>query len=70
MTLPIAIYKPFVRRQLLSRATAVEYVRVSPKRIILIDGADLTRLMAEHDVGARTISLRSVKRLDEDYFEM
>ena len=49
-------------------ASATEYVRLSPKRIVLIDGRELARLMVSHDVGVRTTTLHKVKRIDEDYF--
>ena len=49
--------------------SAREYVRVSPKRIVLIDGAELARLLVLHDVGVRTKTLHKIKRIDEDYFE-
>jgi len=38
------------------------------KRIILIDGEELTRLMVKHDVGVRTRATYELKRIDEDYF--
>ncbi len=38
----------------------------SPKRIGLIDGKELARLMVTHDIGVRT---HEIKRVDEDYFE-
>ena len=50
-------------------AAAREYVKLSPKRIILIDGAELARLMVAHGVGVRTRIRHEVKRIDEDYFE-
>ena len=40
-----------------------------PKRIILIDGPELARLMVAHSVGVRTRIRHEVKRIDEDYFE-
>jgi len=49
-------------------ASAKEYVRVSPKRIVLIDGPELARLLVTHDVGVRTKTLHKIKRIDEDYF--
>lgn len=49
-------------------ASAREYVRVSPKRIVLIDGPELARLLVSHDVGVRTKTLHKIKRIDEDYF--
>ena len=48
---------------------AKEYVKRSPKRIVLIDGEELARLMVEHDIGVRTRIRHEIKRIDEDYFE-
>ena len=48
--------------------SARDYVARSPKRIILIDGEELARLMVRHDVGVRTRTEYKVKRIDEDYF--
>ncbi len=47
---------------------AKDYVARSPKRIVLIDGEELARLMVRHNVGARTRDRYEVKRIDEDYF--
>ena len=49
--------------------TAREYVARSPKRIVLIDGEELARLMVAHDVGVRTKDRHRIKRIDEDYFD-
>jgi restriction system protein len=45
----------------------VEFAR-SVERVILVDGAKLTELMIEHEVG---VTLRPVKvpKIDTDYFE-
>ena len=48
---------------------AKDYVKRSPKRIVLIDGEELARLMVEHDIGVRTRTRHEIKRIDEDYFE-
>ena len=48
---------------------AREFVMRIPKRIILIDGPELARLMVAHGVGVRTRILHEVKRIDEDYFD-
>lgn len=48
---------------------AQAYVEKSPKRIVLIDGKELARLMVEHDIGVRLKMQYKVKRIDEDYFE-
>ena len=49
--------------------SARDYVSRSPKRIVLIDGEELARLMVEHDIGVRTRVRHEVKRIDEDYFD-
>ena len=48
---------------------AKNYVARSPKRIVLIDGEALARLMVAHDVGVRIKIKYEIKRIDEDYFE-
>jgi len=48
---------------------AEEYVRISPKRIVLIDGEKLVRLMVRNDVGVRTKTTIQIKRVDQDYFD-
>ena len=47
---------------------AWDYITRSPKRIVLIDGEELARLLMRHDVGVRTKSSYHIKRIDEDYF--
>ncbi|HXE88643.1 MAG TPA: restriction endonuclease [Hyphomicrobiaceae bacterium] len=47
---------------------AQEFVRHLSQRVILIDGARLTELMIEHNVGVRVSRAIEFKRLDEDYF--
>jgi restriction system protein len=39
------------------------------KRIVLIDGHQLTRLMIRHDVGCRVEETLAIKKIDEDFFE-
>lgn len=58
----------FVTTASFTRA-AKEYVGRSPKRIVLIDGKELARLMVLHGVGVRTRTLHEIKRVDEDYFD-
>ena len=58
----------FVTTAGFTRAAQV-YVEKSPKRIVLIDGEELARLMVEHDIGIRLKMQYTVKRIDEDYFE-
>lgn len=48
---------------------AVEYAQRVPQRIILVDGAELTRLMIQYGVGVRTERVVELKRIDLDYFE-
>ncbi len=48
---------------------AKDYVERSPKRIVLIDGAALARLMVRHGIGVRTLTRHEIKGIDEDYFE-
>ena len=48
---------------------AKDYVKRSPKRVVLIDGEELASLMVEHDIGVRTRIRHVIKRIDEDYFE-
>ncbi len=48
---------------------AKDYVQKIPKRIILIDGTALARLMVHYGVGVRTRSQYEIKRIDEEYFD-
>lgn len=48
---------------------AHDYVRRIEKRIVLIDGQQLTDLMIDHGVGVAEVASFSIKRVDEDYFE-
>ena len=58
----------FVTTASFTRA-ARDYVARSPKRIVLIDGEELARLMVAHDIGVRTRVRHEIKRIDEDYFD-
>jgi restriction system protein len=49
---------------------AKDYVALSPKRIVLIDGEELARLMVTHNIGVRRKIQYDVKRIDEDYFDL
>ena len=49
--------------------SAKDYLAKSPKHIVLIDGAELARLMVLHEIGVRTKIQYAVKRIDEDYFD-
>ena len=48
--------------------SAQRYVKLSPKRIVLIDGEELARLMVQHGIGVRLRDRYEIKRIDEDYF--
>ena len=47
-------------------SAARDYVARSPKRIVLIDGDELVRLMVAHDIGVRTRVRHEIKRVDFD----
>ena len=49
-------------------ASANDFVTKISKRVILIDGAELARLMIRHKVGVRTKDIYEIKKIDEDYF--
>ena len=49
--------------------SARAYVEKSSKRIVLIDGKELARLMVQYGVGVRTRETYQLQRIDEDYFE-
>lgn len=40
------------------------------KRIVLIDGPKLARLMTKYDVGCRTTETMAIKQIDEEFFEI
>jgi restriction system protein len=44
-------------------------VRSIQKRIVLIDGAEVVKLMIEHDIGVSSDATIEIKRLDNDYFD-
>lgn len=48
---------------------AKDFVKLSSKRIILINGKELARLMVLYGVGVRTHETYRLQRMDEDYFE-
>jgi len=49
--------------------TATETANALSKRIILIDGQDLTQLMIRYNVGCRIEETLYLKKVDEDFFE-
>jgi restriction system protein len=50
-------------------ASARETAGMLSKRIVLVDGAQLTRLMIRHNVGCRVEETLEIKEIDEDFFE-
>ena len=50
-------------------ASGRTYAERIPQRLILIDGAELARLMVRYGVGVRTIRTIELKKTDLDYFE-
>ena len=40
------------------------------KRIVLIDGQQLTRLMIKYEVGCRVEEQLAIKRIDEEFFDL
>jgi restriction system protein len=47
---------------------AREFVQRITKRIVLVDGGELARLMIRHKVGVRIRTTYDLKKIDEDYF--
>ena len=47
---------------------ALDYAKLVPQRVILIDGEQLTHLMIRHGIGVRTVKSYDVKKVDEDFF--
>lgn len=50
-------------------SAAVETAQYLSKRIVLIDGDHLARLMIRYNVGCRVEEVLEIKKIDEDYFE-
>ena len=48
---------------------AVNYAQQIEKRIVLIDGARLARLMVQHNLGVSAVATYELKKIDSDYFE-
>ncbi len=48
---------------------ARQYVRQIEKKIVLLDGAELTELMTDHGVGVTEVATYVVRKADLDYFE-
>lgn len=48
--------------------TATDYVKSIEKKVILIDGIQLTQFMIDHGVGVTDLNTYIIKRIDSDYF--
>ena len=48
---------------------AKKYVELSPKRIVLIDGKELAKLMVEYNIGVSIRDRYVIKKIDESYFD-
>lgn len=48
---------------------AIDYVKKIQKKVVLVDGNYLAKLMIEHNVGVTKIATYEVKKVDLDYFE-
>jgi restriction system protein len=48
--------------------TAIEYVKTITKKVILIDGEQLTNYMIDYGLGVSTFTTYEVKKIDNDYF--
>ena len=58
----------FVTTSTFSQASK-ETAEMLSKRIVLIDGEFLTRLMIRFDIGCRVEEVIYIKKLDEDFFD-
>jgi len=47
---------------------ARDYVKHIEKKIVLIDGPELAKLMIDHGIGVTEIATYTVKKMDLDYF--
>jgi restriction system protein len=50
-------------------SSAIKTAEGLSKRIVLVNGAWLTRLMIQYNVGCRIEETMAIKRIDEDFFE-
>ena len=48
---------------------AIEYAKSIKKRIILIDGPELARLMVRRGVGISVVKVLKIARVDSDFFD-
>jgi restriction system protein len=49
--------------------SARETAGMLSKRIVLVDGGQLTRLMIRHNIGCRVEETLEIKKIDEEFFE-
>ncbi len=49
--------------------SAIETAQFLSKRIVLIDGQQLSKLIIRHNVGCRVEDALEIKKIDEDFFE-
>ena len=49
---------------------AKDFVEQLPRRIVLVDGKELARLMVAHDIGVSGTTTYEVKWVNEDYFDL
>jgi restriction system protein len=49
--------------------SARETAGMLSKRIVLVDGSQLTRLMIRHNIGCRVEETLEIKKIDEEFFE-
>jgi restriction system protein len=50
-------------------ASAVKTTEGLSKRIVLVDGTRLAKLMIKYDVGCRVEETMAIMRIDEDFFD-
>ena len=50
-------------------SSAIKTTEGLSKRIVLVDGARLAKLMIQYDVGCRVEETMAIKRIDEDFFD-
>jgi restriction system protein len=49
-------------------STAYDFIARVSKRVVLIDGEELAKLMIRHRVGVGVKEIYEVRRIDENYF--
>jgi len=59
----------FITTSDFSKEARIYVSEIKGKKIVLIDGDELARLMIDHDVGVSTVNTYTIKKIDSDYFE-